>query len=131
MSHATLDSAVNAVMRRTRQEIRKRAYKVSTEMKLHAMELLTGPRSGRVYGGHTASAPGEPPAEHTGKLRRNWMRETKNQGDMQFNASIKSLTGYAAFLDPGTRYIAQRPYRDKIKEMSVKTAVGILSKDYK
>lgn len=33
-------------------------------------EKLIGPRSGRIYGDHQASAPGEPPAAHHGDLRK-------------------------------------------------------------
>lgn len=79
---------------------------------------LTGPRSGRLYGSHQASAPGEPPALWSGELRRSishtmpiWDNDGRvfaNVGTRLVYAAILEWGGYAG---NGAR-ILPRPYME-------------------
>lgn len=88
--------------------------------------------SGRVYGGHRASAPGEPPAPDTGRLRAsistNWsgsgMTRGKVQGraesgdgvgqpgtkDDKFTVVVGTNVPYALPLETGSIKMAPRPF---------------------
>jgi hypothetical protein len=71
---------------------------------------LSRPGTGRIYGKHQASAPGQPPAADTGELRR------KTQADTQVRREGQDLVGrlvqnveYAHALAVGTEKMAPRP----------------------
>lgn len=79
-------------------------------------DILSRPGSGRVYGKHRASAPGEPPAPDTGSLRN------KTQADPTIRSDGEDLVGrivanteYAAALELGTERMAPRPYLSRLK----------------
>lgn len=108
------------------QAARSRARQAVNIMRNHEIDVLGQDGSGRVYkhGGvrHTASAPGQPPAPDTGNLRRNWrqyvLAEPHLHG-MKITCRLKSDTPYAEYLEQGTRHMAARPYKDKIKDESM------------
>lgn len=66
-----------------------------------------GPKTGRMYGKHQASAPGEAPATNTGKLIKSITWETSRQGLI---AEVGSPLPYASFLEDGTRKMDPRPW---------------------
>lgn len=73
--------------------------------------ILSQPGSGKTYGKHTASAPGEPPAPDTGGLRG------ATQADTQIRREGSDLVGrvvankeYALALEKGTERMAARPF---------------------
>ena len=74
--------------------------------------ILSGPKTGRLYRikgrrrRHRASAPGEPPANLTGRLRRGYDFQVHGFARM----SIVNKVPYALFLELGTRRIAPRPH---------------------
>ena len=72
--------------------------------------IATSPATGRKYGGHRASAPGEPPASDTGGLLNNWPTPKKN-----FTATGAEIEGgpgqeHASHLDLGTVKMDSRPF---------------------
>lgn len=69
--------------------------------------ILSGPKTGRVYGRHQASAPGESPASDTGALV-NSITTSVDQAALTGNVNFG--TGYSAFLEYGTSRMAPRPY---------------------
>lgn len=78
-------------------------------------DILSRPGSGRQYGKHRASAPGEPPAVDTGNLRN------KTQADANLRADGDDLVGrivantdYAAALELGTERMAPRPFLSRL-----------------
>jgi len=82
------------------------------------------PKTGRVYGNHQASAPGQPPATDKGQLVRSiTMSVEGTEGEVV--GVIRASAPYAAMLEFGTSNIAPRPYmqpglesqRRKIEEM--------------
>ena len=69
--------------------------------------IINGPKTGRVYGRHQASAPGEPPATRTGRLARSGDFKVRNWQEM----TVGETAEYADFLENGTRgRIAPRPH---------------------
>ena len=82
------------------------ADKMAKEMK---KSILSGAKSGRQYyvngARHTASAPGQPPANVTGDLVRS-IKVTKER-----NKSIINISkNYAVFLEFGTSKMRPRPF---------------------
>lgn len=79
-------------------------------------DILDRPGSGKTYGKHRASAPGEPPAKDDGIL------QNKTQADAQLRHDGDDITGrivanteYAAALERGTERIAPRPFLSRLK----------------
>ena len=73
--------------------------------------LINGPKTGRIYsfrgGRHQASAPGEPPANRTGRLANSGDFKVRNWQEM----TVGETAEYADFLENGTRgRIAPRPH---------------------
>lgn len=86
--------------------IRKAALQGEARLKV----ILNQPGTGRMYGKHQASAPGQPPAPDQGELRR------KTQADTQVRREGADLVGrivqnvdYAHALAVGTEKMAPRP----------------------
>jgi hypothetical protein len=69
--------------------------------------IMTGPKTGRFYGLHQASAPGEPPANDTGRLAGSvgWEFTTTRTA-----IRIKADAVYAIQLEFGNSKMAPRPF---------------------
>jgi len=85
-----------------------------------ALEVLGQDGNGRRYGRHVASAPGQPPAPDTGNLRRNWRQKVYAHGNgmgngVRVHMQITSQMEYDRYQEFGTRFIAPRPHRERIK----------------
>ena len=111
-------------VKRIGNEMRSRLPRANRELKNTELRVLRGQRGGRRYkmphkrSTYTASAPGEPPAVRTGKLRSSF-REVASGGSsssLSVTAAIETDTNYARYLDEGTRKMAARPFKEKIKE---------------
>tara|TARA_Y100000114_G_scaffold61189_1_gene56166 strand:- start:2719 stop:3129 length:411 start_codon:yes stop_codon:yes gene_type:complete len=73
-----------------------------------AIELInSGPKSGRRYGKHQASAPGQAPATDTGVLRNNIVVNSDVQGLV---VNVESRAKYSIFLEFGTTKMKPRPF---------------------
>lgn len=82
-------------------------------------DILNRPGTGRRYGKHTASAPGEPPAPDLGNLRDNSNADTDLRRDGEnVVGSIIVNASYAEALERGTERIAARPF------------LGVLAQDH-
>lgn len=80
--------------------------------------LLSQPGSGQVYQRgktveHRASAPGEPPAPDTGRLRASVTTEVV-RGVSEVTGYVAVNTEYAAHLELGTEKMKPRPYLSRI-----------------
>jgi hypothetical protein len=67
---------------------------------------MGGPRSGRLYGSHRASAPGEPPATHSGKY-------LSSIGVLE-GASLEAKVGAGVSYAPILEYGLNRPLWSKV-----------------
>ncbi|HPE48701.1 MAG TPA: hypothetical protein PLR76_09895 [Hyphomonas sp.] len=82
------------------------------------VDLLSQPGSGRLYRKgkgtvHRASAPGEPPAPNTGRLRQ----AAATGAEVIGTTGIVSVnTEYAAALEYGTERMAPRPFLSRLPE---------------
>ena len=87
-----------------RQVIERAALMIDREAKIL---IDRGSKSGRVYGRHQASAPGEAPATDTGRLIQSIQWQISNHG---FTAEVGSTVFYAPLLEEGTDSMAARPW---------------------
>ena len=97
-----------------------------------ALEVLGQDGTGRRYGRHVASAPGQPPAPDTGNLRKNWREKVYAHGNgmgngVRVHMQITSQMFYADFLEHGTRKMAPRPHRERIKTKARPEIVALFS----
>lgn len=99
-----LAQATDQAMEAIRQVIIAAVLKIDREAKLL---ISHGPKSGRWYGKHQASAPGEAPATDTGRLIKSIQWQIFNQG---LAAEVGSPLFYASFLEDGTRKMDPRPW---------------------
>ena len=67
--------------------------------------LMTLPKSGRRYGAHVASAPGEPAAKRSGA----YLRSVRVRIFSAWRAVVAIGVKYAGYLEKGTRRMAARP----------------------
>lgn len=97
------------------KEARTRVYAASEYFRDALVKKLSGSRSGRSYRvpgtstTYTASAPGQPPAVATGRLRQSVKTEIDEGKDY-----VESRTGtdldYGRYLETGTRHMRPRPW---------------------
>lgn len=74
-------------------------------------DILNQPGTGRIYGKHQASAPGQPPAPDTGSLRANTNADSDLRQDGEdVVGTISANSAQAAALERGTERIAARPF---------------------
>ena len=118
---ADLEVAVRKIVQDINAAAISRADRSLNIMRNAALEVLGQNGSGRRYGKHIASAPGEPPAPEPGKgnLRRNWQQRKFISGNVRIILELKSRMFYAGFLEHGTRKMAARPYHDRIKKKAL------------
>lgn len=74
-----------------------------------AVRSLKQAGTGRQYGRHRASAPGQPPATDTGRLAAS-VREELGRDSKGLVEVIGTDVRYARFLELGTRTTAPRPF---------------------
>lgn len=86
---------------------------------------MTEPKSGRLYGDHRASAPGESPAVDSGNLIGSIVQI--------FPSTLEALIGtpveYAVYLETGTSRMAQRPLWEKTIADELPTLEKMLDKE--
>ena len=114
-----LEVAVRKIVQDINAAAKSRADRSLNIMRNAALEVLGQNGSGRVYRGHVASAPGQPPAPDKGNLRKNWQQRKYISGNVRIVLELKSRMFYAGFLEHGTRKMAARPYHDRIKKKAL------------
>ena len=134
-----ISGEVRTKLRKIGMEMRKRSARASEELKNTELRVLRGQRSGAQYKKsfkstrYTASAPGEPPAVRTGKLR-NSFRGIAASGStfdiLSVTVGIETDANYARYLDEGTRKMAARPYVEKIKKEALPGIEKIYNERY-
>ena len=92
---------------RSEKSMEQAAAALAMKIRTTAVDLIQkGPKSGRVYGEHQASAPGEAPASNTGDLARS-IRVVKGEEKTWF---VVARVPYASYLEFGTEYMEPRPF---------------------
>ena len=120
---ADLEIAVDQICQEINQKARSRAVRGTNYLRNAALQVLGQNGSGRVYRGHVASAPGQPPSPDTGNLRRNWRQlptaitpNGMGKHGIRIKLGIRSDVFYQQFLEKGTRKMSPRPHMKRIKE---------------
>lgn len=129
-----LSGLADEAIQQVANELPARADLASNELRNAVMDVLDGPRSGKVYrkpagGKYRASAPGEPPAWRMGTLAKSWRKVT--YGENNQNPAIESSVSYA-WLDNGSPggMIKPRPYADKTIEVAMPEVGKIYSEPF-
>lgn len=79
-------------------------------------DILSRPGTGELYGKHKASAPGQPPAPDTGRLRAATQADSQVRSDgADLVGRIVANTEYALPLEVGTDRVAARPFLSRLK----------------
>ena len=86
--------------------------------------IQRGPKTGRIYGKHQASAPGEAPATDTGALASSVQRVD----DKKTTAAVGTGLGYGRDLEFGTKNMAARPWLFPALESERKAYIQKLNK---
>lgn len=118
-----LEIAVEDICLEINHAARSRAMRGTNYLRNAALVVLGQNGSGRVYGRHVASAPGQPPAPDTGNLRRNWRQlpvavapNGMGKHGIRIKLAIRSDVFYQQFLEKGTRKMQPRPHMQRIKD---------------
>lgn len=119
-----LRAALESMSDDIREEVGKAVNGTALELRRDVVKAIrNGPATGRIYGKrmHQASAPGEAPANDTGRLLNSiFFAEGfgANRGKL---AIVGSNVVYATYLEFGTRKIASRPFfRPAVERMRPK-----------
>ena len=131
VSGDSIEEIVRKVATEIPRQMASRAYRGSNELRNSALDVLSGSRSGRMYGGHQASAPGEPPAQRSGTLRLSWQPKTYT-GGTTFKSSIETGVWYDDWLENGTPggQMAPRPHHERIQNDALPKIIRIYDEPY-
>lgn len=99
-----LEKATDQAIEAVGNVIQAFVIRIDREIKV---SIDRGPKSGRMYGKHQASAPGQSPATDTGGLVKSINWRTFNRG---LSAEVGSNIFYAPFLEDGTSKMVPRPW---------------------
>lgn len=95
------------VLRQMRDEASKIVRETAFQIQTNVLEGMSSAHSGRIYGDHQASAPGEMPAIDIGNLIGSVQVEAEPGAAEAF---VYTGAEYSAHLEFGTIHIAARPF---------------------
>ena len=98
-----LNTAADDVRKKDELLVRQAAANVRNAT---VQRIQRGPASGRVYGNHQASAPGEAPATDLGQLASSYFIAQEDD----YSWIVASPLPYARFLEFGTQNMEPRPH---------------------
>ena len=115
-----LDAEIAFQVGQINRQIVSRSKRGTVILRNSASDVLGKNGTGRVYGRHIASSPGQPPAPDTGNLRRNWREQSFVQANglgrgIDVKLQLTSDVFYQTFLELGTRKMTARPHIERIK----------------
>lgn len=96
------------LQQRLEQIAKQRLYRDANEVRNEIIDQLSHPGTGRVYGNHQASAPGQSPAVDTGRLRQSIDIDDSKISSLKIR--VGTNVQYAPALEYGSRTIAPRPF---------------------
>jgi phage gpG-like protein len=102
-------AAMSIFNKKMEKEINQRLENAAAYAETAVKMELSRPGSGKLYGSHRASAPGQPPAVLTGDLRASITHKVVRAG-MFLTAMVGSNKYTAPLLEFGTSKMAPRPF---------------------
>lgn len=139
----SISGATAAIISRIKAQMIPRGFQAAQQLYNSTQIVLSGTRSGRVYGipntgrHYTASAPGEAPAVRTGMFRASFRPtvSVENNGGLTIHSQAKSglsVGGYVlgTLLDDGTARMAARPFKEKVMDRAAPEIRRIYSAPY-
>lgn len=130
------------VLQQVEEQNKSRTVRAANVIKLHSNKVLSNAagRTGKVYRRsvgssktYTASAPGEPPALRSGKLRQSWEplpTAEMVRSDKVYTPGIHTDVSYAPLLQNGTGKMAARPFEEPIKKDAWPEVKAIFEQPY-
>lgn len=118
---------IDGMTRSASKGLRAALYEIGSESVKHLRRMVrSGDRSGRMYGSHRASAPGEPPAaRHNSRLTKG-MRYTV-RGD--FQCEFGDTAPYGGYLEDGTEKMSPRPHISRTVREKRRDIKGIFNRE--
>jgi hypothetical protein len=102
------------LLKRLRPQLSAVVSKAALDVETRAKQsILSGDKTGRIYGRHQASAPGEAPANDLGNLAAG-IGVTNGSGPLE--RIVTSNAEYSAGLELGTTEVAARPFMNPALE---------------
>lgn len=131
ISGGSIEEIAEKVVNDVNHQMASRSYRASNELRNSALAILRGQRSGRKYGSHQASAPGEPPAQWSGAFRNSWFPTTYAFGT-SYISRIENPQKYADWLENGTPggQMAPRPHHERIQNHALPKIMRIYDEPY-
>lgn len=131
---SNLSIVVHTVVDKVDRQILGRGFRAANALRNAELEVLNGQGGGRIYkkpggGTYQASAPGQPPARRSGKLREAWSMDVSG-GNGNCHVELISDTHYAKYLENGTSRMAARPFVDRIAQKARSEIISIYSEPY-
>lgn len=111
------------------QQIQSRGVRAANAIRNHVYPVMRASGGGRVYGGHTASLPGQPPAIRSGHYAGSFRPNVENTSDGVI-AKSESDCFYGGFLEGGTSKMAARPHVDRIRDDALPEVEAIFAEPY-
>lgn len=128
-----IENNVDTILVKLQQNLKTKMEDATMAVRNKSLEVLSGTRSGRTYVipgtkvTYTASAPGEPPAVQTGRLRQSIATEISNDGMV---GKVGTTLDYGRELEQGRSNMAPRPWLKPSFEQSENEVIKIFTADY-
>ncbi len=125
-----VEISISQAIPRIERGLKRAMFDIGGAVSAYGKQLIEeGERHGRFYGSHQASAPGEPPANWTGKLANSFGYTVQGYNEMTFYNDARSDKDapYPLFLQGGTKNqdgsirMEPRPFMD----VSIEKTTGI------
>ncbi len=122
--------STDALMKKANDAIKTGLLQVAFLSQAYAQEsIIRGAKSGRLYRRgktviHRASAPGEAPANDTGRLASAFKASAS---PLSLEASVTAGTAYAAHLEYGTTKMAARPFLRPAAEKAAEKGAELIA----
>lgn len=123
---------IDNLSKRHKKAIRNASFEVGKIIQREGRNaILRGKKTGKTYKVglrvHRASAPGESPANITGKLQRSIDYDVRGHRQMEYG--YKALHG--KFMEDGTRFIERRPNLRPLADNKAQTFINSMVRNYR